>query len=59
MSAQFEQLNTAEKLGIFKFLYLFHFVIIFYSLSSRLHPASTAVLIALHNSVKNIHVRKE
>ena len=36
LSARFEQLNTAQKPGIFKFLFLFHFVkIIFYSLFSR------------------------
>ena len=35
LSARFEQLNTAQKPGIFKLLFLFHFVkIIFYSLFS-------------------------
>ena len=43
MSTQFKHLNTAEKLGIFKFVNLFHFVNISYSLPSRLLPASTAV----------------
>ena len=51
LSAWFEQLNTAQKLGIFKFLFLFHFVVLFSSLSSRL-PAQPLFLIVLHNGVK-------
>ena len=58
LSAWFEQLNTAQKLSIFKFVFLFHFVVIFYSLSSCLLPARPLFLIVLHNSVKNIHVIK-
>ena len=58
LSAQFEQLNTAQKLSIFKFLFLFHFVVMFYSLSSRPLPARPLFLIVLHNDVKIIHVIK-
>ena len=58
LSARFEQLDTAQKLGIFKFFFLFHFVIIFSSLSSHPVPARPLFLIVLHNGVKNIHVRK-
>ena len=63
LSARLEQLNTAQKLDIFKFLFIFHFVTIFYSLSSRplpsrLLPSRLLFLIVLHNIVKNICVRK-
>ena len=34
LSVRVEQLNTTQKLGIFKFLFIFHFAIIFCSLSS-------------------------
>ena len=47
-SVRFEQLNTSQKLRIFKFLFLFHFDIIFYSLTSRLLPAQPLFLIVLH-----------
>ena len=52
LSARFEQLNTAQKLDIFRFLFLFHFVI-FNSLSTCLLPARPLFLVVLHNSVKN------
>ena len=55
LSAQFEQLNTAQKLGIFKFFFFFHFVTIFSSLTSYLlaHPtAQLLFLIVLHNDIK-------
>ena len=55
VSARFEQLNNAQKPPIFIF---FHFVIIFYSLSSHTLPFGPLFLIVLHNGVKNIHVRK-
>ena len=58
LSVQFEQWITAQKLGIFKFLFLFHFVIVFYIRSSRPLPARSLFLVVLHNAVKNIHVRK-
>ena len=58
LSARFEHLNTAQKLGNFKFLFIFHFVVIICSLSSRPLPARPLFLIVLHNGVKNIHVRK-
>ena len=58
LSVQFEQWITAQKLGIFKFLFLFHFVIVFYSRSSRPLPARSLFLVVLHNGVKKIHVRK-
>ena len=41
-----------RKLAIFKFLFLFHFVRISYSLSSHLLPAQSLSLIDLHNGVK-------
>ena len=43
--------------GIFNFLFLFHFVIIFYNLFS--HPLSSRplFLVVLHNGVKNINVK--
>ena len=56
-SARFEQLNAAQKPDIFKFLFLFHFVIIFYCLSSRQLSFRPLFLIVLHNGVKNIHVK--
>ena len=43
-----------QKLAIFKFLFLFHFVIIFYSLSSNPLPAWPLFLIVIHNGVKKI-----
>ena len=52
LSAWFEQLNTAQKLSIFKFLFLFDFVAIFYSLSSCLLPARPLFLIVLQNGIK-------
>ena len=58
LSARFDQLNTVQKLDSFKFLFLFHFAIIFYSLSSHLLPARPLFLIVLHNDLKNIQVRK-
>ena len=57
VSARFEQLNTAQKPPIFK-LFFFHFVIIFYSLSSRPLLFGPLFLIVLHNGVKKIHARK-
>ena len=41
-----------QKLAIFKFLFLFHIVIIFYSLSFHPLPARPLFLIVLHNGVK-------
>ena len=41
-----------QKLAIFKFLFIFYFVIIFYSLSSHPFPARPLFLIGLHNGVK-------
>ena len=58
LSARFQQLNTAQKLGILKFLFLFDFVVIFYSLSPHPLPARPLFLIVLHNGVKKIHVIK-
>ena len=52
LSAQFKQLNTAQKLGIFKFLFLYRFVIIFSSLSSHPLPSQLLFLIVLNNGVK-------
>ena len=52
LSAQFEQLNTAQKSGIFKFLFPFHIFKIFYSLSSRPFPSRPLFLIVLQNGVK-------
>ena len=49
---------SAQKLGIFRFLFLLHFVIIFYSLSFRPHPAPPLFLIVLHNGVKT-HSREK
>ena len=49
LPARFEQLNTAQRLCIFKFLFLYHFDIIFYSLSSCLLPARPLFLIELYN----------
>ena len=42
----------SQKLGIFKFLFLFHFVVVFYTLSSYPLPARPLFLIVLHNGVK-------
>ena len=52
LSLRHEQLNAAQKLGIFKFLFLLHFVIIFSSLSSGPLPARPLFLIFLRNGVK-------
>ena len=52
LSTRFEQLNTVQKLGFFKFLFLFRFVIVFSSISSRLLPARPLFLIVLHNGIK-------
>ena len=52
LPARFEQLNTAQKPGIFKFLFLFHFVIIFYSLFSRPLPSRLLFLSVLRDGVK-------
>ena len=41
-----------QKLAIFKFLFLFYFVIIFYSLFSHPLPARPLFLIVLHNGEK-------
>ena len=58
LSARFKQLNTAQKPGIFKLLFLFHFVVIVCSLPSLPLSSRPLFLIALRNGVKNIHVRK-
>ena len=50
--------KRCKKLAFFKFLFLFHFVIISYSLYSHPLPAQQVLLIVLHNGIKNIHVRK-
>ena len=47
-----------QKLGIFKFLFLFHFNTIFYSLSSRQLPTRPLFLIVLYNGVKK-HSREK
>ena len=47
-----------QKLALFTFLFLFHFVIVFYSLYSHPLPASLLLLIVLNNAIKNINVRK-
>ena len=52
LSARLEQLNTAQKLDIFKFLFIFYSVTIFYSLSSRLLPSRPLFLIVLDNGGK-------
>ena len=52
MSARFQQLNTAQKLCMFKLLFLFVFIVIFYSLSSRPLPTRPLFLIVLHSGVK-------
>ena len=44
--------KSAKKLRIFKFLFLFDFVVIFYSPSSCQLPAWLLFLIVLHNGVK-------
>ena len=51
LSARFQQLNTAQKLSIFKFLFLFYLVDTFYSLSLPF-PAWPLFLIVLYNGVK-------
>ena len=57
-------LNTVQKLGIFKILFLFHFVIIFYSLFSHRFSATSCSIAVFNcppqydNDVKSIHVRK-
>ena len=51
-------IKYCQNLAIFKFLFLFHFVIIFYSPFSHPLPAQLLFLIVLHNGIKNIHVRK-
>ena len=51
-------LNSCQKLAIFKFLFLFHFVIIFYSLSSHSLRARLLFLIVLHNGVRKYPCEK-
>ena len=50
--------KCCTKLSIFKFLFLFHFVTISYSLSSHPFPSRTLFLILLHNGVKK-HSREK
>ena len=57
LSPRFQQLNTAQKLSIFKFLFLFYLVDTFYSLSLPF-PAWPLFLIVLYNGVKKIQVIK-
>ena len=59
LPARFEQLNTSQNPGFFKLIFLFHFVIIFYSLSSRPLSSRPLFLIVLYKGVKSIHVRKK
>ena len=49
--SRFEQLNTAQKPGIFKFLFFFTLLLSFI-LSSRPLPARSLFLFVLHNDVK-------
>ena len=58
LSARFEQLILHKSMSFSNSLFFFHSVITFYSLSSRPLPSWPLFLIVLHNSVKNIHVRK-
>ena len=50
--------NYCQKSAIFEFLFLLHFVIIFYSLFSHPLPARPQFLIVLHNSVKQYSPEK-
>ena len=52
LSAKFQLLNVAQKLSIFKFLFLFDFVVNFYGLSFGPLPAWVLFLIVLHSGVK-------
>ena len=55
---QLSKVNYCQKRATFKFLFLFHFIIIFCTVYSHPLPTRPLFLIVLHNGVKNIHVRK-